>query len=68
MASYSDNSDALFWKKIKQQSKDKQINIVSPILSKLLIGNLNQMNVKKVKTITILIPKINSKENSIKFK
>jgi monoamine oxidase len=35
MASYSDNSDALYWKKIKQQSKDKQINIVSKYLEEL---------------------------------
>ena len=35
MASYSDNSDALYWKKIKQQSKEKQINIVSKYLEEL---------------------------------
>ena len=35
MASYSDSANALYWGKIKQQSKDKQINIVSKYLEEL---------------------------------
>jgi monoamine oxidase len=44
MASYSDNSDALYWKKIKQQSKEKQINIVSKYLEDLNVkGKINDI-------------------------
>jgi protoporphyrinogen oxidase len=39
MASYSDSDNALFWKKIKNESKDKQINIVSKYLKELNINN-----------------------------
>jgi protoporphyrinogen oxidase len=44
MASYSDSSNALYWKKIKQQSKEKQINIVSKYLEQLNIkGKINDI-------------------------
>ncbi len=44
MASYSDSSNALYWKKIKQQSKEKQISIVSKYLEELNIkGKINDL-------------------------
>ncbi len=44
MASYSDNSNALYWKKIKQQSKEKQISVVSKYLEQLNVkGKINDI-------------------------
>lgn len=39
MASYSDSNNALYWNKIKQYKKDKQISIVKKHLAELNINN-----------------------------
>ncbi len=44
MVSYSDSNNALYWKKIKELNKDKQIKIVNKYLKELnIIGTINDI-------------------------